>query len=100
MENKKIDDLRSELDEIDDRIVDLLDQRVARAVLVGEAKAAAGISQVFVPEREAEILKRLGCKPLKHIRIKELEKIYREIFSVCRKVQTGDKVCAPGKKHC
>lgn len=98
MKNRKLDDLRAEIDEIDDRIVDLLDQRVAKAALVGAAKMAAGLSQVFVPEREAVILQRLGRKPLKNIKAKELEKIYRQIFSVCRKVQANDKIPALAKK--
>ena len=99
MENKKIDDLRCDLDEIDDKIVELLNQRIEKASQIGASKAEASNSQVFIPEREAAVLERLATKSCKNLDAKSLEEIYREIFSVCRKVQFGGKVCVLGEKH-
>ncbi|MBA2303133.1 MAG: chorismate mutase [Acidobacteria bacterium] len=51
----EIDELRRRIDEIDRRLVDLLNARAACALAIGQAKKVAGMS-VYQPDREAEVL--------------------------------------------
>jgi chorismate mutase len=50
--------LRAEIDRIDDRMLDLLAERVAVALSIGEVKRAGGLP-VYDPERERGIFARL-----------------------------------------
>src|SRR5688572_12797003 len=54
-----LSDLRQQLDELDEQIVELLARRTAVSREVGRRKGAGG-GAVFAPAREAEILERLG----------------------------------------
>lgn len=58
----RLDDLRAEIDDVDDRIHDLLMRRAEIASLVGESKrkqAGDGPPRLFRPAREARVLRRL-----------------------------------------
>jgi chorismate mutase len=50
-----IDDLRTRIDALDLRLVELLNQRAACALEVGEVKRALGLD-IYQPEREAQVL--------------------------------------------
>jgi chorismate mutase/prephenate dehydratase len=77
--------LRAEIDGIDDRILQLLNERAAISLAVGRAKADS-VETVFKPFREKEVLDRLtrtnpGPLPENH-----LYAIYREIMSSSRRL--------------
>lgn len=57
----RIDALRAEVDEVDDRLLELLVRRAGLARSIGEEKRAAGIALVD-PRREEEILARQEAK--------------------------------------
>jgi chorismate mutase/prephenate dehydratase len=83
--------IRTDLDQIDTKIIGLLNQRADLCKKVGEVKAASSES-VFKPFREKEVLKRLllenpGVLPDDHLR-----RIYREILSSSRQLQQSQKV--------
>jgi chorismate mutase len=50
-----IDDLRARIDELDVRLVELLNQRASCALQIGEIKRALGL-EIYQPEREAQVL--------------------------------------------
>jgi chorismate mutase len=50
-----IDDLRNRIDELDLRLVELLNQRASCALQIGEIKRAMGL-EIYQPEREAQVL--------------------------------------------
>jgi chorismate mutase len=50
-----IDELRRRIDEIDQRLVKLLNERAACAVEIGRLKESAG-QPIYQPSREAEVL--------------------------------------------
>lgn len=50
-----IDELRRRIDELDERLVALLNERAACALEIGRLKPALGL-EVYQPEREAEVL--------------------------------------------
>jgi chorismate mutase/prephenate dehydratase len=84
--------LRAQLDALDDALAALLVRRARLSVRVGELKRLSG-GPVRRPEREAEILARLGGlvaqqdSPLTRA---QLERIYQAVFAVSRQLQAGD----------
>jgi chorismate mutase len=52
---KAIDELRRRIDEIDERLVDLLNARARCALAIGREKRTLGM-EVYQPDREAEVL--------------------------------------------
>ena len=83
---KKIDSIRKEIDQIDDRILEALKERAECAKAIGKEKDKSGDS-IYSSSREREILDRLLAKNLKPLRSEDLEMIFQEIFNVCRNVQ-------------
>lgn len=51
----ELDELRRRIDEIDDRLVDLLNARAACALAIGRVKKAAGL-ELYQPSRESDVL--------------------------------------------
>ncbi|GAB4242309.1 MAG: prephenate dehydratase [Candidatus Methylacidiphilales bacterium] len=88
--------LRAKIDEVDERLVRLLNERAALAEEVGAVKKNSGQS-VFAPEREEMLLNRLDRLnkdgPLSR---EALRAIYREILSACRQRQKQLRVAYLG----
>jgi chorismate mutase/prephenate dehydratase len=79
-----IEQLRREIDRLDDELVRLLNQRAALAQQVGALKNSA---PAYRPEREAEVLRRVAKEsagPLSGARIAAL---FREVISACRALE-------------
>lgn len=53
--SRHLDELRGEIDRLDERLVELLSARAACALEIGHMKKAAGLP-VYQPGREAEVL--------------------------------------------
>jgi len=84
MDEKRLEKLRSEIDQIDDQIIQLLRRRILVAREIGVAK---GNDPVYDPEREKEVIQRLAeISP--DIEGERLSAIYGEIMSLCRSVQS------------
>lgn len=77
---KRMKELRAEIDEIDDRILSLLNRRARAAIEVGTLKTKENL-RFYVPEREVEILRRLAAKNDGPFPGDALKAIYREIIS-------------------
>lgn len=58
---KKIQELRCKIDDIDEKILDLLNQRASLVIKVGQVKKAEN-RDFHVPSREREIFERLTVK--------------------------------------
>jgi chorismate mutase/prephenate dehydratase len=87
--------LRTQIDAVDRELLNLLNQRAALALEVGEVKKAEG-SVAFRPEREAQVidgLKRSNAGPLKP---ESVAPIWREIMSACRALETPTRVAYLG----
>ncbi len=75
-----LDSLRSRINDLDGRLVDLLNERARLVVDVGRVKRETGVP-IYAPHREAEVLGRvlgLNTGPLSPATI---ESVYREIMS-------------------
>ena len=51
----RIEDLRQRIDDLDRRLVELLNERAGCAVAIGHEKRALGLA-IYQPEREAQVL--------------------------------------------
>lgn len=91
-----LDELRVQIDSIDDEIATLLGARLELVRKVGELKAKDG-SAVYRPEREKAIISRLS-KKLEGFGVdaKGVEAIYSEIFSISRALEGTEKIAFLG----
>ena len=71
---ERIHELRERIDEIDEEILELLDERVALAKKIGEIKREKRIS-ITDTQREGEVLERA----------KEYKAVFEEIINTCKK---------------
>jgi chorismate mutase len=87
MTEKTIDDLRRRIDELDRKLVELLNDRANCAVEIGRLKRARGLP-IYQPEREQEILENaegVNRGPLDGMAIRRLfERILDEARSLER----------------
>ena len=74
---------REAIDDIDRKVVELLNERAAHAIAIGKAKGGAA---VYRPEREAQVLSNVaaGAGTLSG---ESLRTIYREVMSACRALE-------------
>ena len=90
-----LENLRKEIDEIDEKIVELVNRRGEYALEVSKLKQENSI-QIYDPAREKEIerkLKEINTGPLS---VKYLISIFREIISGCRALQRATKLAYLG----
>lgn len=92
MKSRELDRLRLRIDELDEAIAGLLEQRLETARAIGFAK---GESSVYDPVREDEVIRRLQ-KLHPGIESGALAAIQREIISLCRSVQAPLQVACMG----
>src|SRR5262245_54173378 len=92
---KRLATLRDEIDAIDSRILDLLNQRTERTNEVGRVKAA-GNTTPFVPARELEIFERLEREARGPVPKPAIRKVFREIISASIALQRGVSVAYLG----
>src|ERR1700741_4641988 len=84
----EIQKLRSEIDRLDDELAALVQRRAGLAQKIGAVKQGA---PAYRPEREAEILNRIGQQ--KGILSGErMAAVFREIISACRGLEEGIRV--------
>ena len=78
----KLDDLRQQIDNIDDQLLKLINRRGLLAQKIGEEKARQGKKSHFhVPQRERAILERLQDQSKGPFPSSSIKSIFREIFS-------------------
>jgi chorismate mutase / prephenate dehydratase len=82
-----LDDWRSRINDLDNRILQLLNQRAEAALQIGDLKRTQD-APPYAPEREAEIIRRLTASsgPLPP---QAIGAIWREILSGCRALESA-----------
>lgn len=92
---QKLDDLRREIDEIDDALHDLLMRRTEVVLKIGAAKQKG--RPFFRPGREAAILRRLAARHAGAFPMAALLRMWREMVSALTRVQGAYAVavCSP-----
>jgi chorismate mutase len=82
----RIDELRQQIDDIDERLVQLLSARAACALAIGHEKKLLGL-EVYQPSREAEVLghvQRINQGPLDNEAVKRL---FERIIDEARRLE-------------
>ena len=87
---KEIKKLRQSIDEIDDRILELLNQRLRIAGQIGTLKSGSGI-EVVDPKREIQIYRRLSSLNPGPMREDALHQIFRAVIGAGRGIQGQEK---------
>jgi chorismate mutase / prephenate dehydratase len=90
-----LEDLRARIDALDKQIAQLLQERAAVSLRVGQTKTGAESAPIFVPHREAAVLSNVQSVsgPLDG---QALASIYREILSTSRALQRPTRVAHLG----
>ena len=82
--DKKLDELRGQIDALDEQIQSLINARARCAAEVAEVKAGQGEDTHFYrPEREAAILRRVSERNAGPLPAEEMVRLFREIMSAC-----------------
>ncbi|HOJ50599.1 MAG TPA: prephenate dehydratase [Spirochaetota bacterium] len=90
---KRIEELREKIDEIDNKIIELLDKRAFYAKEIGKIKKELNLP-IYSPEREISIFKRIEeiTKNNKNMPTNVIKQIYKEIISYTRALEKSIKV--------
>src|SRR5919108_5854737 len=84
---ESVDALRKKIDQIDGKIVGLLNDRASLAQRIGHNKRLNN-EEIYVPDRENEILYRLSQLnrgPLSELAI---HSVFREVIAACRSLES------------
>jgi len=87
---------RTEIDSLDDRILDLLAQRAGVARDIATAKRKANLAVFHDPEREKSVLDRLVSKGKKRFPPDAIRAVFREVMSACLSVEQPLRVAYLG----
>jgi chorismate mutase/prephenate dehydratase len=90
-----LDDIRKHIDEIDGQLLDLLSDRADLVHQVGEVKKRDGL-QIYAPEREEALLRRLIDRNKGRLPEKSIRAIYREIMSAALALEDDLKIAYLG----
>lgn len=90
-------DWRSRINDLDNQILNLLNQRAEAALRIGDLKRRRE-APAYVPEREAMVLRRLAELNAGPLSAESVTAIWREILSVCRALEGGLTVAYLGPK--
>ncbi|MCB1042157.1 MAG: prephenate dehydratase [Acidobacteria bacterium] len=92
-----IAELRQKIDDIDDRILDLLNQRAGIVIEVGKIKTKAQ-QELYVPSRERTIFERLSSTNPGPFPNDSIRKVFREIISASLSLEHPIKVVFLGPR--
>lgn len=97
----KLSSLRRRVDQLDDQLVRLLEQRAGIAHEIGRQKLESG-QAIFAPAREAALFRRLSARLKGKMDGASLRAIYREILATGRQSQGGMRVAylGPAASYC
>lgn len=84
--NESVDVLRKKIDQIDEKIVKLLNDRATLAKKIGHTKSL-GNQEVYVPHREKEVLERVSGLSRGPLATQAVRSVFREIISGCRSLE-------------
>ena len=84
--NESVDVLRQKIDQIDAKVVNLLNDRASLAQRIGQTKSLSS-QEVYVPHREKEILQRVRDLNRGPLSAQAVAAVFREIISGCRSLE-------------
>src|SRR2546430_9804616 len=90
-----LDDWRSRINDLDNQILHLLNQRAEAALQIGDLKRRQDLPS-YAPDREAEIVTRLSAANGGPLPAAAIRAIWREILSGCRALERALSVAFLG----
>ena len=93
--NRTIAELRNAIDAVDQQLLLLLNQRASLADEIGDIKRQEG-SQVYRPEREAQVIRKLQTANQGPLRAESIANVWREVMSACRALEEPHRVAYLG----
>ncbi|MFQ5849099.1 MAG: prephenate dehydratase [Candidatus Binatia bacterium] len=90
-----VDALRKKIDQVDEKIVELLNQRACLAQKIGQTKSL-GKEEVYVPNREKAIIQRVADLSRGPLPEQAIRSIYREVLSASRSLEAPIRVAYLG----
>jgi chorismate mutase/prephenate dehydratase len=88
---ESVDALRKKIDQVDEKIVKLLNHRALLAQRIGHHKKRTN-QEIYVPGREQEVVERVSELSRGPLPVPALQSIYREIIAACRGLEAPLKV--------
>lgn len=92
---ESVDALRKRIDQVDEQIVGLLNERASLAQKIGETKSV-GKEEFYVPSREREIYRRISRLNRGPLPEPAIRSIYREVLSASRSLEAPLRVAYLG----
>lgn len=97
MSNDELIGLRQKIDEVDEKIQRLINERAGYAVQVAKAKKTQEDNPIFYrPEREAQVLKKVMARNEGPLPADKMARLFREIMSVCLDLEAPQKIAYLG----
>ena len=100
MGDEELEKLRARIDEIDEQLLQLFNQRARCAVEVAEVKRALNQGEedinFFRPDREAQVIKRLKSLNQGPLSDEEIGRLIREVMSACLALEQPLKIAYLG----
>lgn len=94
--DKKVRKLRTRIDNLDEEIQGLINQRARLVLDIAKAKADAGAGNFYRPEREAEVLAGILARHTGPLPAEEMARLFREIMSACLALESKLRVAFLG----
>ena len=95
---EELENLRQEINDLDRKILELLNQRARAALEIALCKRITQLP-VFAPEREEQVMNSICQANPGPLSTGDLRRIYSEIISACREMQNPLKVAFLGPKY-
>jgi len=101
MSDKKLQEFRDQIDDIDQQLLALFNRRASCAVSVAEVKRAASAHpedaiNFFRPDREAQVIKRIKADNRGPLSDDEVGRLIREVMSACLALEQPLKIAYLG----
>ena len=90
-----IDDWRNRIDEIDRKLVDLLNERSRCAIEIGRLKKTMNMG-VYDPEREREVIDRVRQENHGPLDNDGLQRLFERVIDECRRIERKESAKEEG----
>jgi chorismate mutase-like protein len=84
-----IEDWRKRIDEIDGKLLELLNERTRCVIEVGKIKKAQNV-RIYDPEREREILQRMKKQNRGPLDEEGLQRLFERVIDECRRIERNE----------
>jgi len=84
-----IEDWRKRIDEIDGKLLELLNERTRCVIEVGRIKKAQNL-RIYDPEREREILRRMKEQNRGPLDEEGLQRLFERVIDECRRIERNE----------